>query len=74
VKRTLKTLTVAATLALPALAGCSGEHREAAPPTAAPPAEQPKISAEQPKIIEKPAPPTSTPTQKPKQEEPPKGA
>ncbi|HMB02242.1 MAG TPA: hypothetical protein VKP69_00705 [Isosphaeraceae bacterium] len=66
-KRTLKTLTVAATLALPALAGCSGEHQEANPPTAAP-------AADQPKIIEKPAPPTSTPDQKPKQEEAPKGA
>jgi hypothetical protein len=67
VKRTLKILTAAATLALPALAGCSGEHQEASPPTIAP-------SADQPKIIEKPAPPTSTPDQKPKQEEAPKGA
>ena len=84
-KRILKTLTVTATLTLLALAGCSREHQEANPPTNAPgPATAPGTpesanrpatpTSEQPKIIEKPAPPTTTPEQKPKQEEAPKGA
>jgi hypothetical protein len=72
VKRILKTLTAAATLTLLAVAGCSREHQETSPPTNAPGPATP--TSEQPKIIEKPAPPTATPEQKPKQEEAPKGA
>jgi hypothetical protein len=61
VKRTLKALTVAATLTLPAVAGCSKEHQEANPPTNVPgPAAAPGTS-EQPKVIDKPAPPTTGP-------------
>ena len=86
-KHTLKTLTVAATLVLPALAGCSGEDQQANPPpnNAAAPAVTPGASepanrpadaptGDQPKIIDKPAAPTATPDAKPKEEEAPKGA
>ncbi len=84
-KRILKTLTAVASLTLPAVAGCSREQQETNPPTSAHgPATAPGTpesanrpatpTSEEPKIIEKPAPPTTTPEQKPKQEEAPKGS